>query len=214
MSIDLTKPLLILLLRKQKQLIFFIWERRCGSSHSNQQEHRFSGVPIKNLNIKNRFRDEIYSELTLNNVGFGCYVCVIDANKNSQTTCINVVDCKIVTEVCQLFFSVRCVSVVFRHRYLRRCGFGLPRCVVQVVSVKLIASKTRSYPCQHQYKRFPYPSFRAISCKRVLDLACLSNTLNLLWYYIIPHQWYDVKIFFKKKFAFGTKFLRKPAKHI
>ena len=31
-------------------------------------------------------------------------------------------------------------------------------------------------------------------------------------YYIIPHQLYDVKIFFKKNFVFGAKFIRKSAK--
>lgn len=104
----------------------------------------------------------------LRKIGFGCYVCVMDSYKNDQTTCINVVNCKIVTETCQLFFCMRCVWVVFRHRYLRRCGFGLSRFAVQV------ASETRSY----KHKRFPYPSFRAISCKRV----CASEASIALMY--------------------------------
>ena len=129
----------------------------------------------------------------------GVYVCVMDSDKNDQTTYINVVNCKIVTETCQLFFCVRCVSAIFCHRYLRRCGFGLSRLVVRV------ASETRSY----KYKRFPSPSFRAISCKRVYA----SKASIALMYYIIPHQQYDVKIFFRK-FAFGVKFMQKSAKHI
>ena len=141
-------------------------------------------------------------------MGLGVYVCVMDSDKNDQTTCINVVNCKIVTETCQLFFCVRCVSVVFgRHRVCAAVGSDCPALLFgsRVKLVLTIASKTRSY----QQIRFPYPSFRAISCKRVYA----SKASIALMYYIIPHQQYDVKIFFRK-FAFGVKFMQKSAKHI
>ena len=98
--------LLILLLRKQKQLILHLGTPLWLFPLYISRNTFFAGFLPKSKS-KNRFRDEIYSELTLNNIGFGCYVCVRDAYKKSQTTCINVVNCKIVTETCQLFF-LRC----------------------------------------------------------------------------------------------------------
>ena len=85
----------------------------------------------QNRKIKNRFRDEIYSELTFLGASwiFGyddCWstwknevrflYCVIIFYKNNQTFRINVVNYTIVTETCQLFFW---------HAVLL-CGLGSP----------------------------------------------------------------------------------------
>ena len=120
----------------------------------------------------------------------------MDSNKNSQTTCINVVDCKIVTEVCQLFFCVRCVWVVSVPGIRAAVGSDCPALLFRswVELVFTIASKTRSY----QYKRFSYPILPAISCKRVLDLECLSNNLNLLCI-ILYHISYMMSRFSSRK---------------
>ena len=141
-------------------------------------------------------------------MGLGVYVCVMDSDKNDQTTCINVVNCKIVTETCQLFFLCAVRLGGFRSPLLcAALGSDCPALLFgsRVKLVFYIASKTRSY----QYKRFPYPSFRAISCKRVY-----ASKRQLLLCIILYHISDMMSRFSSEKFAFGVKFMQKSAKHI